>query len=38
MTMNGAASTSVYPQEDEDGEPVRFWKKEPNRSYALTMK
>ena len=25
MTMNGAASTSVYPQEDEDGEPVRFW-------------
>ena len=25
MTMNGAASTSVYPQEDEDGEPVRSW-------------
>ena len=25
MSMNGAASTSVYPQEDEDGEPVRFW-------------
>ena len=24
MTMNGAASTSVYPQEDEDGEPVRL--------------
>lgn len=29
MTMNGAASTSVYPQEDEDGEPVRFWKTNP---------
>ena len=24
MTANGAASTSVYPQEDEDGTPVRF--------------
>jgi len=23
MTANGAASTSVYPQEDEDGNPVR---------------
>lgn len=25
MTANGAASTSVYPQEDEDGNPVK-WK------------
>lgn len=23
MTANGAASTSVYPQEDEEGNPVR---------------
>ena len=22
MTANGAASTSVYPQEDDDGNPV----------------
>ena len=32
MTANGAASTSVYPQEDEDGEPVR------SRSYDLFTK
>ena len=38
MTMNGAASTSVYPQEDEDGEPVRLCRTELNRSYALTVK
>ena len=25
MTANGAASTSVYPQEDEDGNPVGFY-------------
>lgn len=24
MTANGAVSTSVYPQEDEDGNPVRL--------------
>jgi DNA replication licensing factor MCM3 len=24
MTANGAVSSSVYPQEDEDGNPVRF--------------
>lgn len=37
MTMNGAASTSVYPQEDEDGEPVRFWSTEPIRWSTLTI-
>lgn len=27
MTASGAASTSVYPQEDEDGNPVSFSEK-----------
>ena len=31
MTANGAASTSVYPQEDEDGNPVS------STSDSLTM-
>lgn len=32
MTANGAASTSVYPQEDEDGNPVG----DPLRFHSLT--
>lgn len=37
MTMNGAASTSVYPQEDEDGEPVRLWMTGDLLESALTI-